>query len=129
MTNDDIGADLREHEQRIFEQIGFARAALTIDGEEPANEAILSLLRYLADSGFRLEPDLEGLSAAARDHMEASKSDFMQALLDSLPPEVQTVLDAVKAAGMQVTIIPIAAGECTNPDCPVHGGKSDEDQG
>jgi len=125
-------ADLVAHEQRILAQIEHARKAYTVleskasypeQPDDPSNDDILSLLRFIADAGFRLEPDPEGVAAAARDHLEAERADFIAYLMDHLPKEVKDVIDAAKKAGMDMTVIPVGPDDCTNPNCPIHGDK------
>lgn len=117
--------DLIHHENRISAQIEYARQAYAQlnadeDVEQVNNEDVLTMLNFLAEAGYRLEPDDDGIMKAARDHMLADKADFISEVMSNLPPEVQAVIDAAKEAGMNMAVIAVQPGECTNPACPVH---------
>jgi len=121
--------DLVAHETRITDQIEHARTAYRTlskddDGnaKEPCNEDVLSFLSFLAEVGLRLEPDPEGIMAAARDHLAADKIDYVKWLMDGLPLEVKKIIDLAKESGIGVALLAMA-GDCNNPDCPVHHPK------
>lgn len=119
-----MNEDLRAHEERINEQIILANRMISPRDPDPDPRKnpseTLAILELLSVAGLRLVEDVDKIVDAARDTMLADRADFYKALIESLPPEVKSALEAIEATGASVHVIPLSS-ECTNPDCPVHG--------
>lgn len=132
MTNEreyEVNEDLRAHEERINEQIILANRMISPldpnpDPRKNPHET-LAILHLLSAAGLRLVEDTDRIVDAARDIVLAERADAYRAVIDSLPPEVKEALDALAESGVAAYIATVN-NECTNPDCPVHGRKSDD---